>query len=78
MTSIDIVNQLDPDVIKCIITNKWVKLNDRCQWNTSTAALSINNYWKCINHCPRILWNDSKIQIIKDEKIVNGEPKVIV
>lgn len=52
MTSEDIINQLDPDMIYCTITNKWIKLNEPCTWQQLTILE--DNFWSCVDHCPKI------------------------
>lgn len=54
MTSTDIINFLNPDMFYCIITNEWFKLGDKCMWSTSSPSLSQNDYYECIDHCPKL------------------------
>lgn len=58
MTPDDIINKLNPDTIKCLITHEWIKPNDNYQYFNSSLS-RIN--WQCIKHCPKFLHHQNNI-----------------
>lgn len=49
---------LDPDMIKCLITKKWINIHDKCKWDaikTLETKKENHDYWNCLKHCPRFL-----------------------
>lgn len=51
MTSDDIINNLDPDMIQCMVTKEWIGLNSykKCLWYSSERH---NKYLTCVRDCP--------------------------
>lgn len=50
----DIVNQLNPDMFRCLITNEWLNIKDsNCAWGKLSEPKGLNNFWTCVNKCPK-------------------------
>lgn len=66
MTKEDIINYLDPDMFKCLISHEWININNEynCehQWRKSKSPFKTNfSVRNCIKHCPKFLHHRNNI-----------------
>lgn len=69
MTDQDIVNHLDPDMMMCMITKKWINILDECKWDAASTVKYKAEYLYCLSDCPKFKNHPTQIHNILKMRI---------